>query len=117
MSLQTLFLRERFIKCFNENKFHFCVKQENIQLIVPSGPYHPAFRELCISQRCLDRIKRQLTNTGNKEYIIKVNPKELSQWKGQKNSNITSLGSMGYTVQIVADSALPKGEFTIDQLT
>ncbi|MBQ6896506.1 MAG: radical SAM protein, partial [Oscillospiraceae bacterium] len=84
---------------------------------IVAGPYHPAFRELCISQRCLDRIKRQLTNTGNKEYIIKVNPKELSQWKGQKNSNITSLGSMGYTVQIVADSALPKGEFTIDQLT
>lgn len=34
MSLQTLFLRERSIKCFNENKFHFHVKQENIQLIV-----------------------------------------------------------------------------------
>lgn len=81
---------------------------------IVAGPYHPAFRELCISQRFLYRIKSQLTNTDREEYIIKVNPKELSQWKGQKNSNIKSLGSMGLNVQIVADSAVPKGEFTID---
>ena len=81
---------------------------------IVAGPYHPAFRELCISQRFLYRIKSQLTNKDREEYIIKVNPKELSQWKGQKNSNIKSLGSMGLNVQIVADSAVPKGEFTID---
>lgn len=81
---------------------------------IVAGPYHPAFRELCISQRFLCRIKSQLTNKDREEYIIKVNPKELSQWKGQKNSNIKSLGSMGLNVQIVADSAVPKGEFTID---
>ena len=81
---------------------------------IVAGPYHPAFRELCLSRRCLGRIKKQLTNSDRKEYIIKVNPKELSQWKGQKNSNINSLCSMGYSVQIVADSAVPQGEFTID---
>ena len=81
---------------------------------IVAGPYHPAFRELCISQRFLCRIKSQLTNKDREEYIIKVNPKELSQWKGQKNSNIKSLGSMGLNVHIVADSAVPKGEFTID---
>ena len=81
---------------------------------IVAGPYHPAFRELCLSRRCLGRIKKQLTNFDRKEYIIKVNPKELSQWKGQKNSNINSLGSMGYSVQIVADSTIPQGEFTID---
>lgn len=84
---------------------------------IVAGPYHPAFRELCISQRCLSRIKRQLTKKENKGYIIRVNPKELSQWKGQKNSNIHSLSSMGYNVQITADDSVPKGEFTIDQLT
>ncbi len=81
---------------------------------IVAGPYHPAFRELCLAQRCLGKIKRQLTNMHKEEYIIKVNPKELSQWKGQKNSNIKSLGSMGWKVQIVADAAVPKGEFTID---
>ena len=81
---------------------------------IVAGPYHPAFRELCISQRFLYRIKSQLTNKDREEYIIKVNPKELSQWKGQKNSKIKSLGSMGLNVHIVADSAVPKDEFTID---
>ncbi|MBE6878525.1 MAG: radical SAM protein [Ruminococcaceae bacterium] len=81
---------------------------------IVAGPYHPAFRELCLARRCLCKIKRQLTNIHREEYIIKVNPKELSQWKGQKNSNIKSLGSMGWNVQIVADAAVPKGEFTID---
>ena len=81
---------------------------------IVAGPYHPAFRELCLSRRCLGRIKKQLTNSDRKEYIIKVNPKELSQWKGQKNSNINSLCSMGYSVQIVADSTVPQGELTID---
>lgn len=81
---------------------------------IVAGPYHPAFRELCLAQRCLDKIKSQLTNISREEYIIKVNPKELSQWKGQKNSNITALGHMGWNVQIVADSTVAKGNFTID---
>lgn len=81
---------------------------------IVAGPYHPAFRELCLAQRCLDKIKSQLTNISREEYIIKVNPKELSQWKGQKNSNITALRHMGWNVQIVADSTVAKGNFTID---
>ncbi len=81
---------------------------------IVAGPYHPAFRELCISRRCLERIKEQLTNAENNGYIIKVNPKELSQWKGQKNSNIKILADMGYAVQITADISVPKGQFTID---
>ena len=81
---------------------------------IVAGPYHPAFRELCMAQRCLVKIKGQLTNKEKKDYIIKVNPKELSQWKGQKNSNIKSLAGMGYSVQIAADGNIPKGEFKID---
>jgi histone acetyltransferase (RNA polymerase elongator complex component) len=81
---------------------------------IVAGPYHPAFRELCLSRRCLGRIKRQLTNSDRKEYILKVNPKELSQWKGQKNSNITALAKLGYTVEITQDTGVKAGEFTID---
>ena len=51
---------------------------------------------------------RELANT------IKVNPKQLSQWKGQKNSNISQLAQMGFDVHIMADSALQADEFTID---
>lgn len=80
---------------------------------IVAGPYHQAFRELCLSGRCLEKIKKQLTNSEHKSYIIKVNPKELSQWKGQKNSNIHALAAMEYAVQIIADSNVEKGQFNI----
>ena len=80
---------------------------------IVAGPYHPAFRELCISANRLEKIKKQLTDTDRK-YTVKVNPRELSQWKGQKNSNITALAKLGYTVEITQDAGVKAGEFTID---
>ncbi|MBE6887104.1 MAG: radical SAM protein [Ruminococcaceae bacterium] len=80
---------------------------------IVAGPYHQAFRELCLSGRCLEKIKEQLTNAKGKSFIIKVSSKELSQWKGQRNSNIHTLAALGYTVQIVADSSVAKGQFNI----
>jgi histone acetyltransferase (RNA polymerase elongator complex component) len=81
---------------------------------IVAGPYHPAFRELCLAQQKLLKIKQQLTNTNRKSITIKVNPKQLSQWKGQKNSNIQKLAQMGYTAQIVADSTVEADNFIID---
>lgn len=81
---------------------------------IVAGPYHPAFRELCLAKQKLIKIKKQLTNTAPKSITIKVNPKQLSQWKGQKNSNIIQLEQMGFDAHIVADSALQADEFTID---
>lgn len=83
---------------------------------IVAGPYHPAFRELCLSGRCLEKIKKQLTNNKGENYIIKVNPKQLSQWKGQKNSNISALSALGYNVQIVADQSVEKEQFNIQTL-
>lgn len=80
---------------------------------IVAGPYHQAFKELCLAAGRLEKIKKQLTNSECKSYIIKVNPKELSQWKGQKNSNISALCDMGYQVHIVADSNVAKGQFNI----
>ena len=81
---------------------------------IVAGPYHPAFRELCLAQQKLLKIKQQLTNTNRKSITIKVNPKQLSQWKGQKNSNIQKLAQLGYTAQIVADSTVEADNFIID---
>lgn len=81
---------------------------------IVAGPYHPAFRELCLAKQKLVKIKHQLTNTDKKSITIKVNPKQLSQWKGQKNSNINQLAQLGYTAQIVADSTVAADEFKID---
>lgn len=80
---------------------------------IVAGPYHPAFRELCLSRLCLEKVKRQLTNKNGKEYIIKVNPRELSQWKGQKNTNTDTLLQLGYRVQFVQDGTVPMGKVDI----
>ena len=81
---------------------------------IVAGPYHPAFRELCLAQQKFARIKQQLTNKEQKIIIIKVNPKQLSQWKGQKNTNIQKLAQLGYTAQIVGDNAVESDNFIID---
>ena len=81
---------------------------------IVAGPYHPAFRELCLARQKFLKIKQQLTNVNSKSITIKVNPKQLSQWKGQKNSNINQLAQLGYTAQIVADDSIKADEFTID---
>ena len=81
---------------------------------IVAGPYHPAFRELCLAQQKLLKIKQQLTNITNKSITIKVNPKQLSQWKGQKNSNIQKLAQLGFAAQIVADDAVEADKFIID---
>ena len=81
---------------------------------IVAGPYHPAFRELCLAQQKLLKIKQQLTNITNKSITIKVNPKQLSQWKGQKNSNIQKLAQLGFAAQIVADDAVEADNFIID---
>ena len=81
---------------------------------IVAGPYHPAFRELCLARQKFLKIKQQLTNTAPKSITIKVNPKQLSQWKGQKNSNIHSLKQLGFDARIVADAAVTADEFIID---
>ncbi len=83
---------------------------------IVAGPYHPAFRELCLSRMYLDKIKRQLTNICGTDIIIKVNTKELSQWKGQKNTNEKQLSLMGYNAKIVPCDDIKRGEFTINSI-
>ena len=81
---------------------------------IVAGPYHPALRELCLAKQKLRRIAECLKDTHSKDITIKVNPKQLSQWKGQKNSNIKQLELMGYTAQIVADDTVQADRFIID---
>ena len=81
---------------------------------IVAGPYHPAFRELCLARQKFLKIKGQLTNIQKGSITIRVNPTELSQWKGQKNSNTEKLLQLGYSARIVADDTVEKGQFKID---
>ncbi|WP_242964975.1 elongator complex protein 3 [Scatolibacter rhodanostii] len=83
-----------------------------------AGPFHPAFKELCLSQifyeRLIADLQENLVKTGEIQYTIKVNPKYLSVAAGQKKSNEIDLKKEGFTVQFVQDSAVAVGEYLLE---
>ena len=133
--LETLFLQGKYTPPDLQQTVEICAKvmeifdEAGIKIIkmglhadtgmeskIVAGPYHPAFRELCLSRMYLDKIKKQLTDNCGTDIIIRVNTKELSQWKGQKNTNEKQLSLMGYNVKIVPCDDVKKGEFTINSI-
>ena len=62
------------------------------------GLYHPAFRELCESERC--RRKMEFLIGSDKSASFTVPPESLSKALGQKKSNITYFRSKGISVKI-----------------
>lgn len=75
-----------------------------------SGPYHPAFRELCESRIFLNRILSEIENSAQKTdanaYKIEVSPRFISKALGQKRSNIQRLKEHGINAQIVQNESL-----------
>jgi len=81
-----------------------------------SGPWHPAFRELCESYRMLAKISNYITQNHTPKGLItvKVNPKAVSKAIGQKKCNLTALLALGYQARIVPDSTVLENCFTIE---
>lgn len=79
-----------------------------------SGPYHPAFGELCESRIYLERAKELLKNSHTKGAVtLFVNPREVSKMTGQKGCNKKILSEYGYQVAIKGDESLAKYEIKI----
>lgn len=82
-----------------------------------AGPYHPAFRELCLSRiylgRMLPALRENLEKTGEIRYNIWVNPKSLSAAVGQHKSNILALLEQGFQVRFLPGEKILPGEFEI----
>ncbi len=69
-----------------------------------SGPWHPAFRELCDSEIYLENAKNALKDKG--DYIIYVNKGSVSKMIGQKRKNIEALRELGFNCKIIEDNSL-----------
>ena len=78
-----------------------------------AGPWHPAFRELCDSERYLKRVKELLSERGN--YNIFVARGEISKMTGQKKSNIKKLALCGFCCKVIEDAALGVGEIRTER--
>ncbi len=79
-----------------------------------AGPWHPAFRELCDSKRYLNKIIEILPEKG--EYILSVNPKEISKATGNKKANIIKLKDLGYKVSVKGDGSLEPLQVTFERM-
>ena len=87
-----------------------------------SGPYHPAFGELCESEIYLKFIRKKLyeiyknENKCRKENVtIYVNNKEISKATGQKSKNKQLLLNDGFHVTIKGSDKLDKYEIIIEE--
>lgn len=67
-----------------------------------AGAYHPAFRELCESKIYFDKTMSALEKADipNKKAEITVGKKYISQFLGQKRSNVNRLASLGYEITV-----------------
>ncbi len=84
---------------------------------VIAGPFHPAFRELVVSELRLDRIRKKIDRFDSipKEIEIRVNPKAISETIGLKRKNINSL-KQEYkfdSVKVIQDERLKRKEIQI----
>ena len=86
-----------------------------------SGPYHPAFGELCESEIYLKNIRKKLIEIYKNEKIseiknvtIFVNHKEISKATGQKGKNKELLLNDGYSVTVKGTDELEKYDILIE---
>ncbi len=81
-----------------------------------SGPWHPAFRELCESRRFLWKVRKQLLEQAVPAggVVIRVNPKTVSIAVGQKKENISDLKNFGYHVILKPDDTIKEKGFIIE---
>lgn len=83
-----------------------------------SGPWHPAFRELCESCRILQKVTAFLHDNyiPKGQITVHVNPKSVSIAIGQKKSNLAALRKLGYEAEIKSDEFVKDKNFTIESI-
>lgn len=84
--------------------------EENAYL---SGPWHPAFSELCQSQIMLNKVLKALNEKGR--YTIYVGKSDVSKMIGQKRSNIIHLKAKGFYCKVKQKDGLGSLELEIER--
>ncbi len=67
------------------------------------GAYHPAFMELCKSEINFQKIHKFLQDNKINKAKIYVNPKLISQYLGQKKSNLEKFEKLGFNLEFIQD--------------
>ena len=123
---ETILLCSELLEMFYENNIKVIRlglhSGGNVEEGFLSGPYHPAFRELCESEIYLKNIRKKLfeiykneNNLQIKNVTIYVNEKEISKATGQKGKNKETLLTEGFSVAIKGKSDLDIYEIQIEE--
>lgn len=85
-----------------------------------SGPYHPAFGELCASRQFAYRILKHIDRLENKSpknrYQIQVSPNYMSKAVGQKRSNLEFFKKKGFAITLKQNQEINDESFIIDPI-
>lgn len=76
-----------------------------------SGPWHPAFRELCESELYFKEAAARLSSAGS--YTLTVAPSAVSKMTGQNKANIARLSALGFDCRVRAEAGLKEYEVRI----
>lgn len=69
-----------------------------------AGPWHAAFGEIVKSKIYLEVILTAFVDKPKGNYVVFVNPSEISKATGQKKANIKKLAEFGYVCKIKGDN-------------
>ena len=80
-----------------------------------AGAYHPAFRQLVNSRIYLDVLFEALhrQNISGGEITVSVAPESVSDFVGQKRSNIKEMERHGFSVRVKADESLQQSQIKL----
>ncbi len=108
-------LSSKLLKMFNSAGIN--VIRLGLHSIEPNsyvaGPWHPAFSELCISNLYYKIVKEKLNEKGN--YILFVNPSEVSKMIGQKKINLQKLHELGFDCSVKTDESLKEYDVVVER--
>lgn len=80
-----------------------------------AGAYHPALGELILSERLFNKtialFSEKNTPKGNVE--VWVNPSCISQFIGQKKSNLQRFSNLGYNIEVFEDKSIKIGDIKL----
>lgn len=82
---------------------------EDIKKNMVAGAYHDSFGEIVKSRFMLNKVLA----LPPRDYEIMVNPRSISQFKGQQKRNIYFLMEEGYNVKVTANEKVAVGELKI----
>ena len=79
---------------------------------IVDGPFHPAFRELVLSNYLVKKIKDTLKE--KRKGTIMINPRDISMLYANKKVYFNKLKEEGYSIKVIQREDIKRGDYIIE---